>query len=132
MHLGEKAKVTLELILRVEQVFKDWWTSLPPHLRICDQYPSDIACRPAIQQCTNQAQLIVAVVALSFKAESNLLLAKPSNQFDISSGGDYELARAIQERALNEAYECSESYRLALRNLETRKDYCICKLPENI
>jgi hypothetical protein len=96
-------------------------------LRLCHQYPSDITCRPAIQQCTNQAQLIVAVVALSNKAESNLTLAKPSNQSDISQGGDYELVRAIQERALNEAFECSESIRLALGNLESRRDYCICK-----
>ncbi|KAI8341275.1 hypothetical protein BC941DRAFT_467326 [Chlamydoabsidia padenii] len=125
MQLGQTAKLTLELILRVDQVYQEWWSSLPPQFKLCDQDPSNITSRPAIEQCTNQIQLLIVFIALTYRAESKIALTKPSNQPAISQGGDYELVRAIQERALNEAYECTESLILVVRNMESRKDYCI-------
>lgn len=127
MHLGEKAKVTLELILRYDQVYQDWWQSLPPHLRLCDQDPGNISCRPLVENCRDPVKLLVYIIAVSQKAEGNLTLAKPSNQAAISQGGTYELVRAIQERALKEALDCTECMAAAIRSLEANKLYCICK-----
>ncbi|CAO3587429.1 unnamed protein product [Absidia cylindrospora] len=125
MHLGEKAEVTLELILRFDQVYRDWWQSLPPHFRLCDQDPQDISCRSLVTKCRDPVKLFVYIVAVSQKAEANLTLAKPSNQSIISDGGTYELVRAIQERALKEAFDCTECMMVAIRNLEANKLYCI-------
>ncbi|CAO3595651.1 unnamed protein product [Absidia cylindrospora] len=127
MQLGEKAKVTLELILRFDQVYKDWWKSLPPEFRLCVEDPADVACRPLIEKCPNQMQLIVFLLAVIHKAEANIALTKPSNQYTVSEDTNYGLLRAIQERALNDAYECVESLTLALKRLESNKIFCICK-----
>lgn len=67
------------------------------------------------------------MLAVSHKAEANLALTKPSNQSMISKGGNYQLIRAIQERALNEAYECIESLIIAVKMIDAKMDYCICK-----
>ncbi|ORZ17029.1 hypothetical protein BCR42DRAFT_490964 [Absidia repens] len=125
MHLGEKAKVTLELILRFDQVYRDWCQSLPPHFRLWDQDPLDISCRSLAAKCRDPVKLFVYIVALTQKVEANLTVAKPSNQSAISQGGTYELVRAIQERALNEAFECTESLMVAIRNLEANKLHCV-------
>ncbi|ORZ22025.1 hypothetical protein BCR42DRAFT_405339 [Absidia repens] len=125
MQLGEKAKVTLELILRFDQVYKDWWKSLPPEFRLCEQDPADVACRPLIEKCPNPMQLIVFLLAVIHKAEANIALTKPSNQYTVSEDTNYGLLRAIQERALNDAYECVESLTLALKRLESNKLFCI-------
>lgn len=128
MQLGEKAKVTLELILRFDQVYKDWWKSLPPELRLCDEDPADVSCRSYIEKCPNQLQLVVFLLAVIHKADANIALTKPSNQSSISEDADLGLVRAIQERALNDAYECVESLVLAMKKLESNKVFCICKL----
>ncbi|KAI8333587.1 hypothetical protein BC941DRAFT_433855 [Chlamydoabsidia padenii] len=125
MHLGETAKVSLELILRFNQVYQDWWKSLPSSFRVCDQDPGDISCRPYIELCTSQIKLIVFIIATAYKVEANLALAKPSNQSSIAQDGNYQLVRAIQERALNEAYDCIESLIIAMKRVDSIMDYCI-------
>lgn len=127
MHLGETAKVSLELILRFDQVYQDWWKELPSQYRLCDKDPVDVSCRPFVERCDNQIQLIVFIIAVSHKTEANLALTKPSNQSTISEDENFELVRAIQERALNEAYDCIESLIIAMKRVDAISDFCVCK-----
>ncbi|CAO3626053.1 unnamed protein product [Cunninghamella blakesleeana] len=125
MLIGKPAEFSLELILRFDQAYSDWWKSVPSHFRICDEDPSDIKCRKYIDDCYDEYKLLLFSILLAHKAESYIALVRPSNQSTVSSDGSYALLRAIQDRALNSAFECCETMVMAVRKLQLVKDYCL-------
>lgn len=128
MLIGRSAKISLELILKFDQAYKQWWYSVPDHLRLCDKDPDDIKCRDYISECENEYKLLLFAIMIGHRAEAFIALVRPSNQSSVMNDGSYALLCAIQDKALTNAFECCETMVLAVKKLELLKEYCLCKV----
>ncbi|ORX48595.1 hypothetical protein DM01DRAFT_1338655 [Hesseltinella vesiculosa] len=123
--LGEETKVSLDLILRFDQVFDEWWSALPAEDRLCPGDPSKPESRQYLAACKSQKQLMLYCLSLAQKQEVYLSLARPRLGTRVSFDGASELTRAIQSRYVSCSFDCLMNILESLKYLEESKLYCV-------
>ncbi|KAI8075184.1 hypothetical protein BC940DRAFT_287668 [Gongronella butleri] len=123
--LGELTRVPLDLILRFDQLYNEWWQDMPEESRLCPGDPSKPDSLPYVAACTSQKQMIVYLLALAEKQEIYLRLSRPHRGTTMSFDGASELSRAIQDKYITSALDCLVNMLAVLRRLELTRKYCV-------
>lgn len=130
--LGDKVEMTLELILRFEQVTMKWWEQLPTDLRLCDNPYDFDNVKLIIQQTQDDTKLTLFIFFLDVAASFHYCLLKIQVKMSNNGGGDMpgmdkDVLSHIHERSLKACLDLAEMMILSVNKLDTNVGYSQCK-----
>jgi hypothetical protein len=130
--LGDKVEMTLELILRFEQVTMKWWEQLPTDLRLCDNPYDFDNVKLVIQQTQDESKLTLFIFFLDVAASFHYCLLKIQTKMTNNADGDMvgidkDVLSHIHKKSLKACLDLSEMMILSVNKLDTNVGYSQCK-----
>ncbi|CAO3597672.1 unnamed protein product [Absidia cylindrospora] len=124
--LGTKVEMPLEVILRFEQVTRQWWKDIPTELRLCDDPYDFDTVKSTIHQTKDDIKLTLFLFFLDVVVSFNSCLLKI--QTEVGNGNDNmdidsNVLSHIREKSTKACLDFSEMLILIINQLDTNVAY---------
>ncbi|KAI8887196.1 hypothetical protein K501DRAFT_269166 [Backusella circina FSU 941] len=101
---GDPFSLKFESIIRMDDVLREWWESVPLQYKICEDWLNVEQAKTGIDRCDNDSSLILFNYSLAFMMDIYSALLQPS----ALGTSNNQILSVVQEFSLRRSLDCCE------------------------
>ncbi|KAI8340340.1 hypothetical protein BC941DRAFT_468602 [Chlamydoabsidia padenii] len=123
--LGDRVELTMDMVLRFDQLTRQWWQHLPDELRLCDDPYNFDNVMIAIQHTRDDAKLILLLYFLDMVGGFHSFLIKfdTRNDNDSATTVGSDVLALIQAKSIKICLDFSETLIIIVNKLDSSVAY---------